>query len=72
MVIIKFIILLTRKTIWDFRLGGAKEMNFEMPKYISPDFSDVRFKESPNVKYEVVEKDGVAPNYYHAMSIYQD
>ena len=47
-------------------------MNFEMPKYISPDFSDVRFKESPNVKYEVVEKDGVAPNYYHAMSIYPE
>lgn len=30
------------------------------------------FENSPNAKYKVVEKDGVAPDNYHAMSIYPE
>ena len=47
-------------------------MSFNMPKYTHPDFSEERFKNSPNAKIEIVEKDRVAPENYHAMSIYPE
>ena len=47
-------------------------MSFNMPKYTHPDFSEERFKNSPNAKIELVEKDRVAPENYHAMSIYPE
>ena len=49
-----------------------KSMNFEIPKYTHPNFETEEFKNSPNVKIELVEKDGVAPDNYHAMSIYPE
>ena len=47
-------------------------MSFNMPKYTHPDFSEEKFKNSPNAKIELVEKDRVAPENYHAMSIYPE
>lgn len=47
-------------------------MSFEIPKYTHPNFETEEFKNSPNVKIEIVEKDGVAPDNYHAMSIYPE
>lgn len=47
-------------------------MNFEMPKYTHPNFQVEKFINSPNAKFELVEKDGVAPDNYHAMSIYPE
>lgn len=47
-------------------------MSFEIPKYTHPNFQLEEFKNSPNAKIELVEKDGVAPDNYHAMSIYPE
>lgn len=47
-------------------------MSFNMPKYNHPKFEEDKFKNSPNVKYEIVKKDKVAPDNYHAMSIYPE
>ena len=47
-------------------------MCFEIPKYTHPNFEIDEFKNSPNVKISLVEKDGVAPDGYHAMSIYPE
>ena len=47
-------------------------MSFEIPKYTHPNFETEEFKNSTNVKIEIVEKDGVAPDNYHAMSIYPE
>ena len=49
-----------------------KSMSFEIPKYTHPNFQTEQFKNSPNVRIELVEKDGVAPDNYHAMSIYPE
>lgn len=47
-------------------------MSFSIPKYHHPDFSQKKFKDAPDVIYEVVEKDGVAPAYYHSTSMYPE
>lgn len=47
-------------------------MSFKLAKYIEPDFNEKRFKESPDVKFKKVIKDGVAPKEYHALSIYPE
>ncbi|SHH60549.1 hypothetical protein [Clostridium grantii] len=47
-------------------------MNFEIPKYTHPNFSVDPFISFPNAKYLEVIKDGVAPENYHAMSIYPE
>lgn len=47
-------------------------MSFEMPKYTHPNFEVEKFKNAPDAKYVLVEKDGVAPENYHAMSIYPE
>ena len=47
-------------------------MAFEMPKYKHPDFNQELFISAPDAKFELVEKDGVAPENYHAMSIYPE
>jgi len=45
---------------------------FELKKYVRPDFSLDKFKNALDAVFETVEKDGVAPLNYHAMSIYPE
>ena len=45
---------------------------FNMPKYTAPDFSAEPFKSAPDAKWEVVEKDGVAPENFHSTSMYPE
>ncbi|MDO5724927.1 MAG: hypothetical protein Q4P29_01355 [Tissierellia bacterium] len=47
-------------------------MTFKLQNYKEPDFSLDYFKNLPQAKYVEVEKDGVAPDNYHAMSIYPE
>jgi len=47
-------------------------MSYKLRNYKEPNFGGDMFKNSPNAKYEMVEKDGVAPDDYHAMSIYPE
>ena len=45
-------------------------MAFHLPNYVQPDFS--LLKNFPSVKTALVEIDGVAPDGYHAMSIFPE
>ena len=45
---------------------------FKPEKFQEPDFSKEEFLNAPNAKYIEVEIDGVAPDNYHAMSIYPE
>lgn len=45
---------------------------FKPQIYIEPDFDTEFFDKAPNAKYQEVEIDGVAPENYHAMSIYPE
>lgn len=45
---------------------------FCIPKYEEPNFESDRFKSCPNVTVANVAKDGVAPENYHATSIYPE
>lgn len=47
-------------------------MEFKLPKYIQPDFTDDKFIASPDAKTVKVVKKGVAPDDYHALSIYPE
>jgi len=47
-------------------------MQFELPPYETPDFSDSRFLKSPVVIFDEALRDGVAPENYHATSIYPE
>lgn len=45
---------------------------FQMPKYEKPDFQQERFQSAPNVTTAPVTIPGVAPDNYHATSIYPE
>ncbi|MEG0051504.1 MAG: hypothetical protein RR712_04930 [Terrisporobacter sp.] len=47
-------------------------MSFEMPKYTHPNFKSEVFNNAPDAKYEIVDVDAVAPENYHAMSIFPE
>ena len=47
-------------------------MSFHLPEYHHPDFSQKQFTDAPNVKWELAEKDGVAPEYFHSTSMYPE
>ncbi|MEX1375852.1 MAG: hypothetical protein AB1Z23_00105 [Eubacteriales bacterium] len=47
-------------------------MSFSLPKYTPPDFTKDMFVGAPNAQMETVQKDGVAPENYHVMSIYPE
>lgn len=51
--------------------GGAN-MSFHLPEYHHPDFTLPQFINAPDVKWETVEKDGVAPEYFHSTSMYPE
>ena len=45
---------------------------FKLPEYKAPDFNEDRFVKAPNVTTIEVVKNGVAPDKYHAMTIYPE
>lgn len=47
-------------------------MPLQLLEYHSPSFSDIRFKSAPDAACSKVEQDGVAPDHYHAMSIFPE
>lgn len=47
-------------------------MSFEFPEYIAPDFDKPPLVDAPEVSSALVEADGVAPDNYHATSIYPE
>jgi lysine-ketoglutarate reductase/saccharopine dehydrogenase-like protein (TIGR00300 family) len=47
-------------------------MNYELPKYKAPDFDREPFISAPEVKVETVLVDGVAPENYHATTIFPE
>ena len=47
-------------------------MKFELPKYHEPDFSLSQFVNAPEVRWEEVQTDGVAPEYFHSTSMYPE
>ena len=47
-------------------------MSFKIPEYHHPDFTKPEFVNAPDVKYEAVEIDGVAPEYFHSTSMYPE
>lgn len=47
-------------------------MLFKMPEYHAPDFTLPQFRDAPDVRVEEVEKDGVAPEYFHSTSMYPE
>ena len=47
-------------------------MSFTLEKYHTPDFTQPKFAEAPEARLEPAPKDGVAPDGYHAMSIFPE
>ncbi|KPK93856.1 MAG: hypothetical protein AMJ94_02475 [Deltaproteobacteria bacterium SM23_61] len=47
-------------------------MSFLLPLYTSPDFEGSLLRGAPTVRFARVEKDGVAPDHYHATSIFPE
>lgn len=45
---------------------------FELRKYYAPDFSEEKFRNAPNARLIPAPKDTVAPENYHAMSIFPE
>ena len=47
-------------------------MSFKMPIYHHPDFQEEKFVNAPDVVYECVAMDGVAPDGFHSTSMYPE
>ncbi len=47
-------------------------MAFQLPEYRTPDFSAAPFTDAPLARFEIVEKDGVAPEGYHGTSVFPE
>ena len=47
-------------------------MAFEMLHYYAPDFTEEKFRNAPDARWEAAPKDGVAPEYYHSTSMYPE
>ena len=47
-------------------------MSFAMPQYHAPDFREGRFQAAPDAVLCPAPRDGVAPEHYHATSIYPE
>jgi len=47
-------------------------MQFSMPTYVPPTFTDPALVSAPNAALGVVEQDGVAPRGYHSTSMYPE
>lgn len=51
---------------------GRTIVSYSLPTYREPDFQEARFLQSPDVAIQSVEKQGVAPDNYHATSIFPE
>lgn len=47
-------------------------MSFKLPDYNHLDFSKPQFLNAPAVKWEIVEEDGIAPEYFHSTSMFPE
>lgn len=47
-------------------------MDFKIPTFNPPDLTQDFLVNAPNCKYEVVEKDGLSPFNYHALSVFPE
>lgn len=47
-------------------------MAFQIPEYHHPDFTLQKFVDAPDAEWGTVEKDGVAPEYFHSTSMYPE
>jgi len=47
-------------------------MSFTLPQYQAPDFTRAKFAAAPEARIGLCEKDGVAPEGYHATSIFPE
>jgi hypothetical protein len=47
-------------------------LKFQLPTYQAPNFEEERFVNAPECTLETVKKDGVAPDNYHALSVYPE
>lgn len=47
-------------------------MPFKMPEYRQPDFTQSMFTSAQEVTFQIVEKDGAAPDYFHSTSMYPE
>ena len=47
-------------------------MDFEIPTYYAPDFTQDKFRNAPDVRWAAAPMDGVAPEYYHSTSMYPE
>ena len=45
---------------------------FALRRYTAPDFTQEMYVSAPDAVFIAVEKDGVAPENFHAMSIYPE
>ena len=52
------------------KLTGGNVMSFILRNYTAPDFNEERFINAPEAVLKEAPKDGVAPEGYHAMSIF--
>ena len=54
--------------------AGGKEGHamFELPRYHGPDLTAPEFVQAPQVRWEAVSRDGVAPEGYHSTSMYPE
>ena len=47
-------------------------MSFTLPQYHAPDFTQPMFQNAPSVTFRSAPRDGVAPEGYHATSIFPE
>lgn len=47
-------------------------MSLQLRPYVAPDFTEKRFRSAPEIELVPAPKDGVAPEHYHAMSIFPE
>jgi hypothetical protein len=52
--------------------GMEAGMSFSLPKYKAPDFTRRIFADAPDARTVAVERDGVAPEGFHATSMYPE
>ena len=47
-------------------------MSFKLRKFTAPDFTEAMFMDAPEAVLKEAPKDQVAPDHYHAMSIFPE
>ena len=47
-------------------------MPFQLPEYLAPDFDAPKFRQAPSARTAPAPRDGIAPEGFHAMSIFPE